>query len=273
MSHTTRNTRISLRIGFVLWTIVMALVGTVTVALAAMVNISTPDNSLADWNGVAVFQTDPAGDVITATEDIINVWVASSLSGTQTITNLNFLMQTRGAPALSQSYRQAVAFIDCDRDGVDNEDHDRIVSYGLQNDRVIISQGNQGQMFYEGDCASNCPYGERVSSTAYIEWRVGAADLPPDPPGGPNPDSNCRNIVNIRFATISVNPINGRTTTIDQTSPLKVWDINQGAPTVVRLQDFRATSRERERAVPAAFLSMVAVLGASVWAYRRRLSS
>lgn len=246
----------------------MALVGTVTVALAAMYTISTTDSSTADWNGVPLFQTDPPGDVTNADEDIINVWVASSLEivGTETITNLNFLMQTAGAPALNLPYRGAAAIIDCDRDGVDNESHDRMVNYGRNGDVVFICQGNRtGYCFNEGDYGSNSPFGERVGDTAYVEWRVRVTELPPDVLNS----NNCRNIVRIRFATFD----NSNSTPIDQTSPQKVWDINQGAPTVVRLQDFRATSRERERAVPAAFLSMVAVLGASVWAYRRRLKS
>jgi hypothetical protein len=259
-----RSTPTSLRFGFVLWTIVVTLVGTVSVALAAMYNISTTDDTITDWVGVSVFQTDPRGEVTNADEDIINVWVASSLeiSGTETITNLNFLMETAGAPALNRQYRGAAAIMDCDGDGVGNEDHDRMVIYGRNDDMVSICQGNRVRCFYEGDCESDCPFGERVGNTAFVEWRVRVTELPPD---GLN-SNNCRNSVSIRFATLSVYL---GTTIIDQTSPLRGWNI----PTVVQLQDFRATSRERESAVRAAFLSLMGVLGTSIWAYRRRLRS
>ncbi|MBI5302096.1 MAG: hypothetical protein HY868_08170 [Chloroflexi bacterium] len=248
----TRTLNRTLRTSFIIVNLLMALLATVSVVAAAFYPINTNDNSTADWNTVAVFQTDPASDVITGTEDILNTWVAVS-AVTTTASSLNFMVETRTAPALNVSgnaQRGVVAIIDCDRDGLDNEAHDRMITYLLgnsYNDQTSVCQGSypqSGQCYIlPGTGAAGPEFGERVGSTAFIEWRVPVTDLPPDDLD----TNNCRGLVNIRFATVILiipslpwNPVT--ITNIDQTTPLQVYNVAGGTPTRVALSSFRSAS-------------------------------
>jgi hypothetical protein len=270
----TRNWNRFLRTSFIAINVGMALLATVSVVVAAFYPINTDDNSIADWSGVPVFQTDPASDVITGTEDIINTWIATS-AVTTTASSLNFMVETRSAPALnlpSNSTRAVTAIIDCDRDGLDNEVHDRKISYSLSNrsngpnDQTLVCQGTypaSGQCFILPGTGSPGPeFGERVGSTAFVEWRVPVNELPPD-----DMDTvNCRGLVGIRFAvshviipTLPWNPVT--ITFVDQTTPLQVFNVAGGAPTRVMLSNFHAANDTAENRQMLTFgLAMLATV-------------
>ncbi|MBI5649972.1 MAG: hypothetical protein HZC40_05910 [Chloroflexi bacterium] len=286
MFSQTHDFKRALRISFITLNVLFAVLATVSVVLAAFYPINTDDNSTADWSGVPVFQTDPASDVITGTEDIINAWVATS-AVTTTASSLNFMIETRTAPALnlpSNSTRAVTAIIDCDRDGLDNEVHDRKISYSLSNrsngpnDQTLVCQGTypaSGQCFILPGTGSPGPeFGERVGSTAFVEWGVPVNELPPDDMD----TNNCRGLVDIRFAishviipTLPWNPVT--ITFVDQTTPLQVFNVAGGVPTRVTLSSFQSANDNAGNRQPLiltlAMVAMVLWFGVVIFIRRR----
>lgn len=224
-------------------------------AFAAIYNIDTDDNSVAEWSaqGIPVFQTDAVGDTInggTANDDIVQAWVATGNGGD----TLYFLMEMDASPALNQdNNRTAVASIDCDFDGVDEEPEDRLISYFPGNDTLYIVTGDQN--FYT---PGNAIQGQRVNQ--YIEWSVDLDQLPPD---SQTPGVDCRNQVNIRFGTGDNTTFPA--TVLDETSPLRGWNI----PTTVNIKQLQARRNATLAATLLVALMGVLFIGGSVFAYQR----
>ena len=230
-----------------------------TIAFAAIYNIDTDDGSISEWaaQGIPVFQTDAVGDVQnggTANDDIVQTWVATGNGGN----TLYFLMQLNAAPALNaNNNRTAVASIDCDNDGVDEEPEDRLIVYYPGNDWLVIAQGDQS--FYTWGSANQ---GQRADppDDEYIEWSVDLSQLPPD---SQTPGVDCRNQIGIRFGTAdsSTNP----TSVLDDTSPLRVWN----SPTAINLKDIQA--RHNATLTAAALIALLGLgfIGGSAYVFQR----
>ncbi len=227
-------------------------------AFAAIYNIDTDDNSIAEWSaqGIPVFQTDATGDTInggTANDDIVQAWVATGNGGN----TLYFLMELNASPGLNQdNNRTAVASIDCDNDGVDQEPEDRLISYFPGNDTLYIVTGDQA--YYT---PGNASQGQRVN--AYIEWSVDLAQLPPD---SQTPGVDCRNQVGIRFGTGDNSTFPA--TVLDETQPLRGWNI----PTTVNIKELQA--RRHVALASTLFVALMGMLliGASAFAFQRTRS-
>ncbi len=224
-------------------------------AFAAIYNIDTDDNSVAEWSaqGIPVFQTDATGDTInggTANDDIVQAWVATGNGGN----TLYFLMELNASPALNQdNNRTAVASIDCDNDGVDEEPEDRLISYFPGTDALYIVTGDQN--YYT---PGNAVQGQRVNQ--YIEWSVDLAQLPPD---SQTPGVDCRNQVGIRFGTGDNSTFPA--TVLDETQPLRGWNI----PTTVNIKELQA--RRHISLAATLFIALMGMLliGASAFAFQR----
>ncbi len=230
-----------------------------TIAFAAVYNIDTNDGSISEWaaQGVPVFQTDAVGDTQNggaANDDIVQTWVATGNGGN----TLYFLMKLNAAPALNaNNNRAAVASIDCDNDGVDEEPEDRLIVYYPGNDWLIISQGNQSYYTF-----GNANQGQRADPPEddYIEWSVNLSQLPPD---SQTPGVDCRGTVGIRFATAdnSTNPAS----VLDDTGPLREWN----TPTAIHLKDIQARHNAALGAAALIALLGLVFIGGSVYAFQR----
>jgi len=155
-------------------------------------SFSVTDNSIDEWASVPVFQSDPQGDTAAPDEDTLEVKVANSPSS-GSVKDIVFLMKVAGNPALQGQYKAAIASIDCDGNGVDQEPQDRIVVYVPSEDQYYIMRGDQSEFFSGRDSD-----GQVVND--YVEWKVSVDNLPPD-----EKDSvDCRNAVKIRFGTADV---------------------------------------------------------------------
>ena len=209
-----------------------------TVVFAALYNIDTEDSTVAEWSdqGIPVFQTDPSGDATDARDDIVATWVASD-----NLDRLAFKMEVADpTSALSGNNIGAVASIDCNANGIDEERDDRLVIYTRGNN-MWICEGDQRYCF-TGDSANGQIVGNQV------EWAVPIDDLPPDQYSS----VDCRHEVKIRFGTANTST----SASIDETSPLRGWNI----PTAINLMTFEA----RSNAGPLALVAAAAALLVSV---------
>ena len=110
-------------------------------------SFSVTDNAIDEWASVPVFQSDPQGDTAVPDEDTLEVKVANSpTSGS--VTDLVFLMKVAGNPALQGQYKAAIASIDCDGNGVDQEPQDRIIVYVPSEDQYYIMRGDQSEFTF-----------------------------------------------------------------------------------------------------------------------------
>lgn len=230
-----------------------------TIAFAAIYNIDTDDGSISEWaaQGIPVFQTDAIGDTQnggTPNDDIVQAWVATGNNGN----TLYFLMKMAAAPALNaNNNRTAVASIDCNNNGVDEEPEDRLIVYYPGNDWLVISQGDQSYYTF-----GNANQGQRADppDDEYIEWSVDLSQLPPD---SQTPGVDCSGAVGIRFGTAdnSTSPA----IVLDDTSPLRGWNI----PTAVNLKDVQA--RHNATLGLAALIALLGLsfIGGSVYAFQR----
>jgi hypothetical protein len=226
----------------------------VSVAYAALYTISTTDNSVSEWfsQGVPVFQTDPAGDVATADEDIISTWVAAEDSNSDgTGDTINFLVEMKGSPALStNAFRVVVASIDCNNNDVHQEAVDRLIIYNPTSDFVEIRNGTQ-TVKYGPPGAKD--FGQRVNQ--YLEWGVPVSEL-----GGgqfDEPVGHCSGEVGVRFAT--VNGLSGAT--IDQTTSSPWGGIR--IPTAVSVSNFGAAGATFNSVAFVALAGLVIIGGLS----------
>ena len=256
--------------------VLFALLCVVTVAYAAMYIIDTNNANVAEWTtqGIAVFQTDSAGDYGTATADIVNVWVARSITNTNRISpTLNFLLQTNSTNALATANNAVLAILDCDMDSAANDPEDRVLAYVrtgsgfVVGDSVYLSSGNFNGYATPGlSSTENDNLGQGVGG--YVEWGVPLDDLvfsdtlPPD---------YCQGPVNIRFATGLINAtFSGFTfTTYDQTPAFTGYNV----PTAVRLESLEASVHPANAAaigIRLGTLAAVGVVGIVVTRSRRR---
>ncbi len=211
-----------------------------TAVYGALHDIDVDDNSISDWSGIPVFQTDAVGDASPPDEDIINAWVATGYDD-----DLYFLVEMNGSPAISAGGNKAiVASIDCDDDG-DGDQEDRIALYYPGPDNRFTCEGNGNYCYSPPDND-----GQRVGS--FLEWKVPSNQLPPD---YFNPEINCQNGIHIRFVLIdsSTTP----TTIIDETTPLKGWNL----PNTINLLKVDAASADSG---PPVLVAAVALLLLSV---------
>jgi hypothetical protein len=245
-----------LRVSTVLITILILLVWVVTIAYAAKYNINPNDTSITDWNGIGTFLTDPSGDASDTRNDIIAVWVA-----TGTDNSLNFLMEVQGTSALSSCTASnptgTAALIDCDNDGVEREQTDRIVNWGCYADGLTVCAGDrsQCQQYQSAD------YGQKVASGGhgYVEWKVLEAELHDQSPYIPG---ECYGDVGIRFRIVRTN-----SGVIYDETDLAHFNV----PTAVTMKELRATSRLRG-GLAVALTGVLAVAGAGMLVWRRRVN-
>lgn len=226
----------------------MALLLFASTAYAALYNIDTNDNSVAEWEtqGVVQFQSDPAGDALKpdgtsggrADDDIIAAWVASG-TGQTGLDSLFFRVQMNASPALNENLRAIAAVIDCDRNGLDTERQDRIITYFVTSapppfappfDLVRVYTGDQNYGYDINESIDPKAAGQRVDS--YIEWSVPIQELPimGTEPSEYEPLVDCRRLVNIRFTTFEYPRFGGLVTKfLDSTTSLG-WNIPEGKP-------------------------------------------
>lgn len=216
----------------------------VSAASAAVYIIDTNDSSITDWTtpGIVAFGSDPAGDVLDpggapgfATDDIVKAWVGSATIPPPTGQNqpsLAFRVETASLPPASQLLRSVAAFLDCDRNGIENERQDRIVIYqttGPRVDEVTIYTGDQ---IYGLIPSAVLPklLGQRVSNN--LEWAVAIAELPIN--GNEPPELgkvvDCKHKVNIRIAMMAYVTETQHFVELDTLLPAVGWDIDLGVP-------------------------------------------
>ncbi len=238
-----------IRTGLVLGAITLAAGLLAALALAAQFNINTDDRSVAEWDaqGIAPYQTDPAESAVltptvSPTDDIVTTWVASGV-GQSGAPSLFFRLQTAPPRALATLNHVAVALIDCDRNGLDNERKDRWAVYhatGYPSDAMVLYTGDHLWGLYSSIILPQL-LGQRVQSS--VEWAVPIADLPEEGVGPPELDPvDCRGEVNIRFATMVYSPTVGSFTVLDITEPPLGWNIALGEPISATLHIRRAIS-------------------------------
>ena len=247
------------RLPIILFIMGVLFFGAGAIAFAAIYNIDTDDGSISEWaaQSIPVFQTDAVGDTQdggTANDDIVRAWVATGNGGK----TLYFLMQLNAAPALNaDSNRTAVASIDCDNDGIDEEPEDRLIVYYPGNDWLIISQGDQSYYTF-----GNANQGQRADppDDEYIEWSVDLDQLPPD---SQTPGVNCRGQIGIRFGTAdsATNPA----TVLDDTNPLRGWNV----PTAINLKDIQARHDITLGAAALMALLGLGLIGGSAYVFQR----
>ncbi len=215
-------------------------------AHAVLYNINTNDSSVAEWEtqSIVQFQSDPVEDALKpdgtsggrADDDIIAAWVASG-TGQTGLDSLFFRAQMNASPALNENLRAIAAVIDCDRNHVDTERQDRIITYFVTSspppfappsDLVRVYTGDQAYGYDINTSIDPKAAGQRID--AYIEWSVPIQELPitgEDPPGAV---VDCKNLVNIRFTTFEYPKFGGLVTKfLDSTASLG-WNIPEGKP-------------------------------------------
>lgn len=201
--------------------IVLIVMGACSAEGESSAAFSTTDNSIDEWANVPVFQTDPQGDAPVSDEDVIEVKVSNSPADGST-TEVYFLMKTAGNPAMQGQYKAAIASIDCDGNGVDQEPHDRIAVYVPSEDQYYVMRGDQSEFFSGRDND-----GQVVNE--YVEWRISTENLPPDE----KDNVDCSGEVMLRFGSADVSDYFATkpsealsvATVIDFTEPLKTWTI------------------------------------------------
>ena len=234
----------------------LALLLITTATIAALYNISTTDNSISEWSNqnIPVLQTDATGDTVnggTSRDDIVSASVATGNDG-----KLYFLMKTNGSPAVNDSNHGAAVYIDCDRDGVTDEQDDRIITYiphyspfgiGAGSERTTLCEGNEAQCSALGPDA-----GQQVGS--YIEWSVTISDLP----------ANCQNDVDIKFTTV-LTKFGSKATLLDETS-LQGWNI----PTPVTLKQMQGQTSALGQTLKLAAAGLAGLLLILIWQGKKR---
>jgi hypothetical protein len=254
------------RIAFAVLAVLLGLLCVVAVAYAAMYIINTNDAAVAEWTtqSIPVFLSDPVDGSVAANMDMLDTWVARSLTNTNfTSPTLNFQMQLNSSSPLQTAATAAMAILDCDGDNVIGSDvADRIVAYirtgnvALADDAVYITYGDfSGYWFAGADNPSvlNPPYGQVVGSS--VEWAVALEELDTVDPG------YCQSPIGIRFATanISVNIFTGQITVtyVDQNPAFRGYDV----PTAVKLESLEASSYPANAAAYGILLATLATVG------------
>ncbi|MBI5568061.1 MAG: hypothetical protein HY870_24400 [Chloroflexi bacterium] len=269
------------RVALTFLAVFVALLGVVTVAYAGMYIIDTNDASVAEWatQSIPVFLSDPVDGGVAANMDMLDTYVARSLSNTNFPSDtLNFRMQFNSSDPLVTAATAALAILNCDNDlELSDDPDDRIIAYvrtgnlALADDAVYVAYGDFSAYWFAGadnPSVLNPPFGQVVDSD--VEWAVALLELDTvdpsycqDPAGG-----------GIRFATanISVNIFTGDVTVthVDQNPAFRGYDV----PTAVKLESLEASSRPANAAAFSILLGMLATIGVGavvVTRSRRRL--
>jgi hypothetical protein len=254
------------RIVLAVLAVLISLVCLVTVAHAAMYIINTNDASVEEWTAqsIPVFLSDPVDGSVTANVDMLDTWVARSLTNTNFISpTLNFRMQFNSSSPLQTAATAAIAILDCDNDNViGNDAADRIVAYvrtgnfALVDDGVYITYGDfSGYWFAGADNPEvfNPLFGQAVGSS--VEWAVALGELDTVDPG------YCQSPIGIRFATanISVNLFTGQITVtyVDQNPAFRGYSV----PTAVKLENLRAAAQPSATTAFGILLGTFAMVG------------
>lgn len=255
-----------MRIALAVLAVLIGLLCVVSVAYAAMYIINTNDASVAEWTAqsIPVFLSDPVDGSVTANMDMLDTWVARSLTNTTfTSPTLNFRMQFNSTSPLQTAATAAVAILDCDNDNfIGNDAADRIVAYvrtgnlALADDAVYITYGDLSGYWFAGaqDPENlNPPFGQFVGNS--VEWSVALEELDTVDPG------YCQSSIGIRFATanISVNFITGQITVtyVDQNPAFRGYSV----PTAVRVENLRAAAQPSNAVALEVLLGTLAIVG------------
>lgn len=268
--HLLRNPRIRYLTTVTAIALLIALL-TATAVYAALYNISTSDNSVADWGGISVYQTDPAGDVpgVDPKDDAINTWVAAGPVGSSMADReLYFRLQVNGSPALLNNH-SAVAQISCDDPNSFETVDDRAVYYvpwctGANAERVGVMQGDQSGI----NVGIGPSSGQRVGDQ--LEWGAKLSDIEQGDAGWNNID--CSGTIWIRFMTADasgycVAPGTGTAFPIDRVDGRE--NVGIGVPTVIEIQQVEVSKQEPSLLWPL-IAGLAAGFGVFVVAFRRR---
>ena len=256
------------RVALTFLAVFVALLGVVTVAYAAMYIINTNDASVAEWStqGIAQFQTDAAGDYISPTQDIVNGWVARSLTNTNIASpTINFLMQLNSNSPLEETATLAAAIFDCDNDNViGNDPEDRVIAYVrnggdyMLDDGVYIGYGDFSNSWFTG-ASENEDHNAGQVVNNFVEWAVPLDDMDQTP-------GYCPATTRIRFATINIT-VGGNwwnptitATTLDQVPSFRGYDM----PTAVKLESLEASAHSVNAAAFGVLLGTLAAVAVGV---------
>lgn len=215
-----------------MWGIVLVLVLVVAMGLffkdtyaAWITDINTTDGLLdPNWGTPLFTATSPITD---DDLDIKNAWMHNNGE------YIYFRIETWKEPAVPSGF-DAVALLDCNSNGVYTDNDDRKIVYRPNTPEFIyILYGDQvqGETPYWVQCTSNstCTWGERVGTTANIEWKVQYTQDTDWP-------AECLNDIKIGWAT--ANETNWSTYMI---TPFFGYDI----PTAIKLENLEARSGDR----------------------------
>jgi hypothetical protein len=243
---------------------------TATAVYAALYDISTNDGSVADWGGIGIYQTDPAGDVATARNDAINTWLAAGPTNSTVDTReLYFRLQVAASPALGDNFA-AVAQVSCDDPTSFETANDRAVFYipsctgagGAE--RVGIMPGDQSGV----TIGIGPDRGQRVSDQ--LEWGAAIKDIETGDAGWPVID--CSGTIWIRFLTADASsqctaPYTGDAIAYDRVDGREHTGV--GVPTVVEVQQIDASNETPSLLWPLV-AGLMAGFGVFVVAFRLR---
>lgn len=264
------------RLVFTSLAVLIGLLCIVSVASAAMFIINTNDASVAEWTtqSIPVFQTDPVDGGVTASMDLLDAWVARSITNTNAASQtLNFRATFNSSTPLSTAATAVIAVLDCDGDNViGNDAADRAIVYirtgnmALADDAIYVIYGDYSNNYWfagsENPEVLNPPFGEPVGNS--IEWAVPLAELDATDP------NYCQSPIGIRFATanVSVNIFSGQisVTYVDQNSAFNRYNV----PTAVRLETLEARAQPTSVATFGIVLGLAVALGVVIVARSRR---
>ncbi len=258
MSGNNANSWQGLKISILVFPILVALFGVVTLAYAALYTIDTNDGSINEWEtqGIAVFQTSPSNGGIDTSLDLKNMWVATSSGNTNNpnLTTLNFRAEMYGASALAPVDTAVAAILDCDSDQQANDPDDRMVIYlrdgnaqycilppflctQLPDDALFVFTGDLDAYLLPGqDETENHNLGQVVGN--FVEWGTEISALQGVESA---PVDYCQYDVSIRFTTATVG-FDGSGNIVadiqDETPTFRGWDI----PTAIDVQAFTASN-------------------------------
>ncbi len=181
---------------------------TVSSVFAVLYNIDTNNNSVSDWSGVPVFQSDSSGDVSSSCtggdtrDDIIQTYVASGPAG-GTPTWIYLRARMAGSNAIGVNQHWVGVFIDCAPAGEDNQD--TVIFFDAQGDDVYAGDGFKTSGKYTPDNIAGCGTGETGERPSdgldTVEWSCDW-DLISSNPTGANCDAG--SVAQIKFMSFKV---------------------------------------------------------------------
>lgn len=259
MLSQSRTTRRPIRVSLVFFAVFLALLMTTGIVLAMNYDVRTDDNTAADWVDVPVFVTDTVNTELPPDMDVVEGKVASSMLGPgNSINYLNFMIKLAGTTeGITNTNKQAVASLDCDNNGIDQEPHDLLVVYGRNQDTVWLLKGDK----FNGASINGNQHGEAIGE--YVEWRIVKDRLAPDPFLG---NVDCRGQIGIRLMTSTITgQFPWESEAVDDTD-MNGWDV----PTAIDLQSFQVAGSARLRESAGILAAGTTLAGLGVFAFTRR---